>query len=141
MPLVEAVTEGVPTVDILDPLAAFIVGVVPVAPFKFLKAKANVLAVEVPPSDTVTEGVPVLASTVAEAPVIVAAAPGAPLMFLVVGAVVLVVFVQLIFPSASTEGFQYLNGAEAVPVEKAATLPVVVTLFEPSTLVYSVSLL
>ena len=117
VPLVEAVTDGVPTAAILGPLAAFIVGVVPVVPFKFLKAKANVLAADVPPSDTVTEGVPVLESTVAEALVIVAAAPVAPLMFLVVGAVVLVVFVQLIFPSASTEGFQYLNGAELVPVE------------------------
>ena len=62
VPLVEAVTEGVPTDAILDPFATEIFGVVPAAPFKFLKAKANVLAEEVPPSDTVTDGVPVLAS-------------------------------------------------------------------------------
>ena len=44
----------------------------PLAPLRFLNAKAKVLALSVPPAVTVTDGVPVFASTVAVAPVIVA---------------------------------------------------------------------
>lgn len=50
----------------------------PFAPFKFLKANANVRACSVPPGVTVTSGVPVLASTVAVTSVIVAAVPSVP---------------------------------------------------------------
>ena len=50
----------------------------PFAPFKFLKANANVRACSVPPRVTVTSGVPVLASIVAVASVIVAAVPSVP---------------------------------------------------------------
>lgn len=45
-------------------------------------------------------------------------------MFLVVGVVVDVLFVQLRLPLVSTDGYQYLNGAGAFPVEYATTSPV-----------------
>ena len=96
---------------------ALIEPVGPVAPLRFLKAKAKVLLVEVPPQVTDTEGVPVLESTVADALEMVADVPLAPLMLTDGGVVVDVLFVQLRTPLEFTDGYQYLNGAELVPVE------------------------